>query len=153
LLANSAVSHASLTIPLVLLGVAAFAPSASAQVETSPLTEESRPAVAAPETPARPQRDPTLYGVGVTSTVVGGVALHVGGALLLFTWARGVGEGFHCAAQLGRPCPSSSDALGTVGAAMLLSGVVLLATGIPMMVIGGRRLPREAALEPLTIRF
>ena len=94
-----------------------------------------------------------LFGVGVTATVVGGVAVPLGGVLLVANFVRGVGEGFECAGQLGQKCHSSSDAMGTVRGVLILSGVVLLAAGIPMIVLGGKRQPKDAAFQPLIVRF
>jgi hypothetical protein len=143
---------------LVVGAFVAFAPAASAQVESSPMTEESRPAPpqgvpAPPPPPVAPRKDPALFGVGVTATAVGGLALPIGGMLLIADVGSSVGSGLECAGQVGQPCRSSSDALGTVGAVLLVSGVILLVAGIPMIIVGGKRVARDAALEPFIVRF
>lgn len=139
---------------LLLAAVVAFAPGASAQVESSPTTEESRSLPVKPAPAALgPRRNPPVFGVGVAATVVGGVAVPAGGVLIVAHVARGVGQGFDCAAQLGRQCHSSSDAMGIAGAVLLVSGIVLLAAGVPMIVVGGKRLPKDAAFEPFVVRF
>ena len=43
--------------------------------------------------------------------------------------------------------------MGAAGAVLLVSGVVLLAAGIPMIVVGGKRMPKDAAFQPFVLRF
>jgi len=133
-----------------LLGgaIVASAPIASAQVEASTVTEESRPPTPEPAAPTLgPRSDPTVFGLGLASTFVGGVAVPVGALVAI----SGAMESLGCIGR-GEPC-TSSDTTGTVGAVLVGSGIILLAVGIPMIVIGGKRLPREAALDPFVVRF
>lgn len=136
--------------------IVAVASTASAQVEPTTVIEESQwvtPKNAPP--PLLPRRDPTMYGLGLGATITGGIAVPVGGILVLANLMQRVGDGFECAGRLGQSCPErSSDTMGTVGAVMVVSGIVLLAVGIPMLVVGGKRVPKDmTAFDPMTVRF
>jgi hypothetical protein len=141
---------------LLLTAIAGFAPDASAQVEASTVTDESRPAPSAaapPPAPAAPlsppeapRAHPTMFALGVTATTAGGLAI-ASGAGIVFMSAL---DRASCAAPA--RC-GSTDLPGTVGAVLVLSGVVLLATGIPMIVVGGKRARREVAFDPVLLRF
>ncbi|MDB4936832.1 MAG: hypothetical protein JWP87_3804 [Labilithrix sp.] len=142
--------HDLFTAALVSSVFLAFAPSSQAQVETSAMTDESRPVGPKPEpSSVGPRAKPTMFGVGVASTLAGAVAMPVGGLLVLTSIFSNVDNSLNCAG----PCHSSSDTTGTIGAVVMVSGVILLAAGIPMIVLGGKRLPKETAYEPLTFRF
>lgn len=138
----------------VSAAISAFGSTASAQVEPTTVIEESQ-WVTPNQAPLLPRRDPSMYGVGVGATITGGVAVPVGGILVLVNLMQRVGDGFECAGRLGQSsCPRSSDTMGTVGAVMVVSGLVLLAVGIPMIVVGGKRVPKDmTAFDPLTVRF
>ncbi len=116
------------------------------------MTDESRSSESAPPAPPDPPRpprsDPTLFAVGVTATVTGGIAIPVGGVLILADALNGVASLGTCIDYC-----SSSSPRGTIGTAMVLSGLVLLAVGIPMIVVGGKRVSESTASNPLVVRF
>lgn len=145
------------TVGLFSAAIVSLAPSASAQVEPTTVTDESRsappdaPAPAPPAPPAEdlpPRQDPTMFGLGVAFTSVGGVAF-ASGAGLLFVHALSAAECIPAFDQ--RPC--ASDVTGTVGAVLIAAGVALLVAGVPMIVVGGKRTRRETAFDPVLIRF
>ncbi len=110
------------TVGLFSATIVSLAPPATAQVEPSTVTEESRTAPPdAPAPPAPPAEDlpprqnPTMFGLGVASTSVGGVAF-ASGAGLLFIHALSAAD---CIAAFDqRPC--ANDVSGTVVAVPVL---------------------------------
>jgi len=84
----------------------------------------------------------------VASTILGAIALPVGSALAV----AGIGDGVDCIAQPA-PCRSSSDLSGTLGAFLVVTGAVLIAAGIPMAIVGGKRLPKVGATSALVVSF
>lgn len=100
--------------------------------------------------PRGPRRDPALFGAGIATTVVGGLAMAGGMLLVLYGTNDGPGIFFW---------PSEKNPeLVTPGAITAVVGAVLVAVGIPMMVHNGKRLPPggkalEASADGLRIVF
>jgi hypothetical protein len=140
-----------ITSALVFHALVAFAPSAHAQVETSAVTDESRSTPPAHEDPPLPpRRDPVLYGAGLGTTIVGSVAVPVGLMVIVAGFAESVGQ----AACFDASCRQAShDGTTTIGLSVLTGGLVMLAVGIPMLVVGSKREARTTAGSPFVVRF
>ena len=138
---------------LVFAVVVAIAPSASAQVETSAVTEESRstpPAQEAPPPP--PRRNPALYGAGLGTTIAGSVAVPVGFTVMMVGVADSLGQ-IGCIGDGCSHTSSGGDRTATIGLSVLVGGFVMLAVGIPMLVVGSKRATRGVAESPFVVRF
>lgn len=86
--------------------------------------------------PKRQRHDPTLFATGLTTAITGGVAFNAGLATAFFT---SLGCMF-CTGQERIDAERTEDiALGVAAA-----GLVLMAAGIPMAIIGGRKEPVPA---------
>lgn len=125
-----------------LLGYAVFLASGAARADDT-MTSKSEPGAEEP----RRRANATLFAAGLTSTIAGGVALNVGGAMLFVA---------------GDPCLMGKDWCGTknpdetlaiVGGSVMLAGVAMVAAGIPMAIAGGKRVPVSAAANGLVLTF
>lgn len=74
-------------------------------------------------------RSPALFGTGLASAIVGGVAMHVGAGMVVIGTDRCI---------VCDPKPSDTDII--VGTSLLVTGLVMLAIGIPLAISGGRKI-------------
>jgi hypothetical protein len=114
--------------------VAAALTSAAMSVradEPPPPLAQAAPAPPPPPVALEP-RNPTLMIGGIVIAAVGGAALHVAAILPVLQ------DTGNCA---GSGCPSDRNAVG----AMFLGGLVAIAVGIPLMVVGGKHVPVHTA--------
>ena len=129
-------------LPLALASLF-FLASANAHADGTMTAESDHPSAK----PEGRRNDPTLFALGLTSTIAGGVALNVGATMLFVA---------------GDPCIMGKDWCGTknpdetlaiAGGAVLLAGVAMVAAGIPMAIAGGKRVPVSAAANGLVLTF
>jgi hypothetical protein len=91
----------------------------------------------------RVRKDPSLFAAGLTTAIVGGVGLQVGATLVALSdkscWIMCGEKSTH---EIDRP-------LQTAGFVTTPASLAAVAVGIPLAVVGGKKVPREAALVPL----
>lgn len=85
----------------------------------------------------RPRRDPALFAAGLTTAIGGGVAMNVGAVLL-------VAGATSCTGACEGSVVEMDEGMLTSGAVTIAVGALMVAAGIPMAVIGGRREPASA---------
>lgn len=112
------------------------ATTAAAAPPNSATQTESRPILLAPVAPApelQVRNNPGLFVAGLVLTIVGGASTLAGGVTL----AAGFAQDDEC----------NSEAEGTciAGGTLLGLGIASIGAGIPMMIVGGRRVPARAA--------
>jgi hypothetical protein len=99
-----------------------------------------------PNPPQRVRRDPGLFAAGLTMAIAGGLAVNVGGVLVYTAdnLCDGVIQGPFC-------FHDHKDQVHNAGMALLLTGALLIVSGIPIAIAGGRKVPArtQAGLVPV----
>jgi len=109
--------------------VAATPPSAATPTELRPVF--LAPLAPAPEVQVR--NNPGLFVAGLVLTIVGGASTLAGGVTLAAGFAQD------------DECDSEAEGTCIAGGTMLGLGIASIGAGIPMMIVGGRRVPARSA--------
>jgi hypothetical protein len=97
----------------------------------------------------RRRRDPGLFAGGLATAIAGGVAINVGAAMVVVASDP-------CLMMCVDHVRHTDTTLQTAGVAVLASGVILVAVGVPLAIAGGRKVPiasTDARVAPFAITF